>query len=70
MDLSGTEKPPRDQIKGRIEFKNISFIYPSDIKRRKILNGLNLVMEPGQKVALVGESGCGKSTTINLIERL
>ena len=62
--------PSRDTIKGRIEFKNIDFIYPSDENRRKILDGLNLVFEPGQKIALVGESGCGKSTTVNLIERL
>ena len=63
-------KPPRDQVQGRIEFKNIHFVYPSDENKRKILDGLNLVFEPGQKVALVGESGCGKSTTVNLIERL
>ena len=62
--------PSRDTIKGRIEFKNIDFIYPSDENKRKILDGLNLVFEPGQKIALVGESGCGKSTTVNLIERL
>ena len=62
--------PPRDTIKGKIEFKNINFIYPSDENKRKILDGLNLVFEPGQKIALVGESGCGKSTTVNLIERL
>ena len=71
IDLTeSTYKPPRDQVKGKIEFKDISFIYPSDEKKRKILDGLNLVFEPGQKVALVGESGCGKSTTVNLIERL
>ena len=63
-------KPPRDTVKGRIEFKNIQFVYPSDETNRKILDDLNLVFEPGQKVALVGESGCGKSTTVNLIERL
>ena len=65
-----TYKPPRDSVKGRIEFKNIQFTYPSDENKRKILVDLNLVFEPGQKVALVGESGCGKSTTVNLIERL
>ena len=71
IDLTNsTYKPPRDQVLGKIEFKDISFIYPSDDKKRKILDGLNLVFEPGQKVALVGESGCGKSTTVNLIERL
>jgi len=55
---------------GRIEMKNIKFIYPSDPNKRVILDGLNLTFEPGKKVALVGESGCGKSTTVNLIERL
>ena len=71
MDYSQSiEKPPRDQITGRIEMKNIKFIYPSDPNRRVILEGLNLNFEPGKKVALVGESGCGKSTTVNLIERL
>ena len=62
--------PPRESVQGRIEFKNIHFIYPSDDNKRKILDGLDLVFEPGKKVALVGESGCGKSTTVNLIERL
>ena len=71
IDESGsTYRPDRDSVRGRIEFKNIQFIYPSDVNKRKILDGLNLVFEPGQKVALVGESGCGKSTTVNLIERL
>ena len=69
-ETNSTFKPPRDEVKGKIEFKNISFTYPSDVNKRKILNGLNLVFEAGKKVALVGESGCGKSTTVNLIERL
>jgi ATP-binding cassette subfamily B (MDR/TAP) protein 1 len=67
---NSTEKPPRDSIQGKIEFKDISFYYPSDPNKRIILDGLNLLFEPGKKVALVGESGCGKSTTVNLIERL
>ena len=71
MDNSqSVEKPPRDQILGKIEFKDVKFIYPSDPNKRVILEGLNLLFEPGKKVALVGESGCGKSTTVNLIERL
>ena len=70
IDENGSNyRPSRDNIKGKIEFKNIQFIYPSDVNKRKILDGLNLVFEPGQKVALVGESGCGKSTTVNLIEK-
>ena len=48
IDLShSTLKPPRDQVKGKIEFKNIGFIYPSDEKQKKILDGLNLLFEPG-----------------------
>ena len=62
--------PIRENVLGKIEFKNIKFIYPSDKNQRIILNDLNLTFEPGKKVALVGESGCGKSTTVNLIERL
>ncbi|KAI8319025.1 P-loop containing nucleoside triphosphate hydrolase protein [Martensiomyces pterosporus] len=56
------------KIHGDISFRNIHFSYPSrpDVP---ILKGFNLEIRPGQKVALVGESGCGKSTTIGLIER-
>ena len=71
MDLSqSTERPPLDNIQGLIEFKSVDFYYPSDPNKRLILNGIDLLFEPGKKVALVGESGCGKSTTVNLIERL
>jgi ABC-type multidrug transport system fused ATPase/permease subunit len=72
LSLSTYKPSSRDDIKGKIEFKNVSFIYPTDMhnNQRMILNKLNLVFEPGKKVALVGESGCGKSTIVNLIERL
>ena len=63
-------KPNKENVKGRIEFKNIKFAYPDDKGQKLVLNGLNLVIEEGKKIALVGESGCGKSTTVNLIERL
>ena len=65
-----TLKPPKDKILGKVEFKNVTFIYPSDKNKRKILDNLNMTFEPGKKIALVGESGCGKSTIVNLIERL
>ncbi|XP_078273190.1 ATP-dependent translocase ABCB1-like isoform X1 [Rhinoraja longicauda] len=57
------------QIKGDVEFSNVHFNYPSrpDVK---ILKGLNLKIQNGQTVALVGNSGCGKSTTIQLLQRL
>ena len=71
MDLTNSiEKQNFDNIKGKIEFKNVSFCYPSDTKKRLILDRINLNFEAGKKIALIGQSGCGKSTTINLIERL
>ncbi|CAJ0951470.1 unnamed protein product, partial [Mesorhabditis belari] len=54
---------------GRVVFENVHFRYPSR-KEQKVLNGINLVIEPGQTVALVGHSGCGKSTSVGLITRL
>ncbi|KAM4874400.1 ATP-dependent translocase ABCB1 isoform 1-T1 [Thomomys bottae] len=58
-----------DNIKGNLEFRNIHFSYPSR-KEVKVLKGLNLKVQSGQTVALVGNSGCGKSTTVQLIQRL
>ncbi|XP_054670399.1 ATP-dependent translocase ABCB1-like [Grus americana] len=57
-----------DHIKGNLEFQNVYFNYPSrpDVE---ILKGLNLKVSCGQTVALVGGSGCGKSTTVQLIQR-
>ncbi|XP_074938856.1 ATP-dependent translocase ABCB1-like isoform X2 [Phalacrocorax aristotelis] len=57
-----------DHIKGSVEFQNVHFNYPSrpDVE---ILKGLNLKISCGQTVALVGGSGCGKSTTVQLIQR-
>ena len=62
------ERPP--QIEGKIEFHGVNFYYPSDSEKKLILNGMELLFQPGKKVAIVGESGCGKSTIVNLIERL
>nr|4M1M_A Chain A, Multidrug resistance protein 1A [Mus musculus]4M1M_B Chain B, Multidrug resistance protein 1A [Mus musculus]6UJN_A Chain A, ATP-dependent translocase ABCB1 [Mus musculus] len=58
-----------DNIQGNLEFKNIHFSYPSR-KEVQILKGLNLKVKSGQTVALVGNSGCGKSTTVQLMQRL
>lgn len=53
---------------GTIEFRDVHFRYPSR-PEQPVLRGLNLTVKPGQYVALVGASGCGKSTTIALLER-
>ncbi|VDM25547.1 unnamed protein product [Toxocara canis] len=59
----------QEDIVGRVVFKDVHFRYPTR-KDVKVLNGLNLVIEPGETVALVGHSGCGKSTTMGLLTRL
>ena len=62
------KKRNNETFKGRIEFKNVSFRYPSrpDVH---ISKDISLTIEPGTTVALVGPSGCGKSTVIQLIQR-
>ncbi|HPT70761.1 MAG TPA: ABC transporter ATP-binding protein [Candidatus Cloacimonadota bacterium] len=53
-------------VKGEIEFKNVHFSY---VEGEKVLEDFNLHLKPGQKIALVGETGSGKSTIVNLICR-
>jgi ATP-binding cassette subfamily B multidrug efflux pump len=53
-------------INGRVEFDGVSFYYKEE---EPVLRGVNLVAEPGQTVALVGPTGAGKSTLVNLIGR-
>ncbi|KAI9687488.1 MAG: GTPase-activating protein [Bathelium mastoideum] len=55
-------------VEGTIEFRDVHFRYPTR-PEQPVLRGLNLTVKPGQYVALVGASGCGKSTTIALLER-
>ncbi|KAL6469235.1 hypothetical protein MHYP_G00227590 [Metynnis hypsauchen] len=57
-----------DDFKGDIEFMDCKFTYPSrpDIQ---VLNGLCVSVKPGQTLAFVGSSGCGKSTSVQLLER-
>ena len=54
---------------GLIQFSKVEFHYPTR-PESQILRGLNLIVKPGQMVALVGQSGCGKSTCIQLLQRL
>jgi len=55
-----------EKINGTIEFKDVSFAYPNE---RKTLKKLNLKIETGKKIAIVGKSGMGKSTIFNLLLR-
>lgn len=68
VDSWSAEGEKLPQVDGTLEFRDVHFRYPTrpDVP---VLRGLNLTVRPGQYVALVGASGCGKSTTIALLER-
>lgn len=70
LDLPDEASPPADPInlRGEIAFSGVSFSYPSR-KDYIVLKDLNFCIRPGEKVALVGKSGSGKSTIINLLLR-
>jgi len=61
-------KMSADNIIGKIEFRNVSFFYPT-YPKKLVLDDISFTINPGQKIAFVGTSGCGKSTIIQLIER-
>ncbi|MFD6224016.1 ABC transporter ATP-binding protein [Nocardia asteroides] len=58
---------PVTRLDGAIELRGVSFGYAT--RARTVLDGLDLRIEPGQKVALVGETGAGKSTLVKLLAR-
>ncbi|KAG5856705.1 hypothetical protein ANANG_G00010730 [Anguilla anguilla] len=68
IDSSSKEGHKPDRVIGNIEFKNIQFSYPSR-KDITILKSMSLKIPCGKTIALVGASGCGKSTTIQLLQR-
>ncbi|KAK7206666.1 P-loop containing nucleoside triphosphate hydrolase protein [Myxozyma melibiosi] len=69
IDSESTEgtKIDSEKVNGEIEFHDVHFRYPTRMNV-PVLRGLNLKVKKGQFIALVGSSGCGKSTTIGLIE--
>jgi ATP-binding cassette subfamily B protein len=58
---------PRPIVRG-FEFRNVSFSYPGTTRR--VLSNFNFTLSPGQRVALIGENGQGKTTVVKLITRL
>jgi ABC-type multidrug transport system fused ATPase/permease subunit len=65
IPFEGGEQIP--EFRGRIEFRNVSFKYPT--RDAYVLKNVSFTVEPGQIAALVGHSGSGKSTCVQLIER-
>jgi ATP-binding cassette, subfamily B, bacterial len=55
-------------IRRGFEFRNVSFAYPGTTRR--VLSDFNFTLEPGQRIALIGENGQGKTTVVKLITRL
>src|SRR5690606_3138213 len=64
VESSGTYKP--EAITGKFEIKNVHFTYPNGTEA---LKGINITIEPNKITALVGLSGAGKSTVINLLDK-
>ena len=60
------EKVPVVEIKGRVEFDDVRFGYDPN---REIIHGFSATIEPGQKISIVGSTGAGKTTLINLLMR-
>lgn len=58
------ENPVSPEIKGSVELKDVAFSYTPE---KELITGLSLKVEPGKRVAIVGPTGCGKTTLINLL---
>ncbi|KAJ0070440.1 hypothetical protein NL108_010680, partial [Boleophthalmus pectinirostris] len=65
---SPTDGQKWDDFRGQIEFQGCKFTYPTR-PDTQVLNGLSVSVRPGQTLAFVGSSGCGKSTSVQLLER-
>ena len=57
------------QFKGHLVFTGVKFTYPTE-RQKPVLRGFDFEVKPGQKVACVGKAGCGKSTSIGILQRL
>lgn len=68
LDAPDAAAPPRAQLRGRLRFSGVSFRYPD--AREPVLRDVDLTIEPGETVALVGATGSGKSTLLSLVPRL
>ena len=65
-DRSGDVPMDNERVQGKISFRNVNFSY---VEGKQVLFDFNLDVEPGQKIALVGATGSGKTTVVNLLMR-
>ena len=73
MDPAIADAPsamPLPAVRGRIEFRDVTFAYPRLDNGHPVLTNVSFTIEPGQKLALVGRTGSGKSTLVQLLPRL
>ena len=68
VDANPGGRPFPSLIKEGFEFRNVSFAYPGTTRR--VLKNFNMVLRPGERIALIGENGQGKTTVVKLITRL
>ncbi len=61
--------PDKQVTEGRVEFKNVSFRYYKT-SQEAVLNNINLTIQPGSTVGIIGSTGCGKTTLVSMIPRL
>lgn len=65
-DAQGAIVLKPEQVDGQVHLKDVAFSYTPEVP---LIRGLNLKVEPGQRIAIVGPTGCGKTTLINLLMR-
>ena len=73
IDITNPENayiPSLDERKGKVEFKNVSFKYSPEGTGDNILENISFTAQPGEIIGIVGGTGCGKSSLVNLIPRL
>ena len=66
MSADPADGPHIEKAEGSVDLENVAFSYTKD---RELIKNLNLHVKPGQRIAIVGPTGCGKSTLINLLMR-
>ncbi len=69
INPKGGNDAPID-VKGKIEFRNLTFAYPGTDESKPVLEDISLIIEPGTRLGIIGPTGSGKTTLVSLIPRL